>query len=231
MNLSNELKNYLNEQGCNLIGFADLRCLPKETRQNFDYGIVIALSFTKEAMRDNKNNLPQKYHDEHDPMTQRLKELAILTEQYLVDRDCKALAKITSTVVSDENWSSVLPHKTVATLSGIGWIGKCAMLVTKDFGSAIRMVVVFTNAPLECGTPVTKSLCPQNCTVCMDICPGKAPLGGLWEVGVDRDAFFNAQACRTAARSRAKTMLNIDDTMCGLCAANCPFTKHALGYE
>lgn len=126
---------------------------------------------------------------------------------------------------------SILPQKIVATLSGIGWIGKCAMLVTHEVGSALRMTVVLTNAPLKCGTPVTKSMCDPNCTICVNICPGKASLGGLWEVGVDRDEFFNAHACYSAARSRAKTLLDIDETMCGLCISNCPFTKRGIGYE
>ena len=231
MNVSNEIKLYLKYLGCNIVGFADLRCLTKEARQNFDYGVLIALSFSKEAMRDNKNGLPQKYYEELNPMTQRLKDLAKLTEQYLTDKGYKALAKITSTVVSDENFRTVLPHKTVATLSGIGWIGKCAMLVTEEVGSALRLVVVLTNAQLECGTPVTKSKCPPDCTVCVNVCPGKAPLGGLWEVGVDRDSFFDAHACHAAARTRTRELLDIDEPRCGLCVSNCPFTKNALGYE
>lgn len=230
MNISNELKLYLKGLGCNIFGFADLRCLAKEVRQNFDYGILIALSFSKEAMINNKNNSPQKYYDELNPMTKRLKNLAQLTEQYLVDKGYKALAKITSTVVSDEDFRTVLPHKTVATLAGVGWIGKCALLVTKEVGSALRMVVVLTNAPLECGTPVVKSKCSPNCTVCVDICPGKAPLGGLWEAGTDRNEFFDANACSIAAHKRGKELLDVDETLCGLCMANCPFTQRGLGY-
>ncbi|MCL1821167.1 MAG: hypothetical protein FWG36_11015, partial [Oscillospiraceae bacterium] len=60
---------------------------------------------------------------------------------------------------------------------------------------------------------------------------GKAPLGGLWEVGVDRDTFFNAHACQSAARARGKEFFGIDETMCGLCVSSCPFTKRELGYE
>jgi len=164
-------------------------------------------------------------------MIPRLQELAHLTAQTLLDKGYKAFAKVPPTVVSDDDWRTVLPYKTVATLAGIGWIGKCAMLVTKEVGSALRMTVVLTNAPLEYGTPITKSLCPPNCTACMNACPAKAPLGGLWEVGVDRDTFFNAHACRTAARARAKEMLGINETLCGLCISSCPFTMRGLGYE
>ena len=61
MNLNDKITTLLQREGCGIIGFADLRGFPKETRQNFDYGIVIALSYAKEDMLDNKLGRPQKY--------------------------------------------------------------------------------------------------------------------------------------------------------------------------
>jgi epoxyqueuosine reductase QueG len=231
MGLNNEITQLLHQEGCNIIGFADLRSFSKEVRQNFDYGILIALSYTKEAMQENKNKLPQKYYAEFTSINKRLAELATLTANLLVDKGYKALPKVQSMVVLDEDYRTVLPHKTVATLAGIGWIGKCATLVTHEVGSALRLVVVLTTALLECGTPITKSMCDPYCTICTKICPGSAPLGGLWEVGVDRGIFFNAHRCHSAARAYAKEALHIDETVCGLCISNCPFTQKGLGYE
>lgn len=229
--MNEEVTKLLRENDCNIVGFADLRCVSKEVRQNFDRGILIALSYTKEAMQENKNGLPQRYHKEWGLMNIRLRELTVMTADFLVERGYKALAKTQPTVVADEDMRTVLPHKTAATLAGVGWIGKCAMLVTDEVGSALRISVVLTDAPLDCGTPITKSKCDPNCGVCVSVCPGKAPRGGLWEVGVDRDVLFNAHDCRTAARERAKVLLDIEETLCGLCMSNCPFTKRALGYE
>ena len=234
MFLNDEIIKLMKQENCNIVGFADLRCLSKEVRQNFDYGIVIALSYSKEAMQENTNGNIQPYYNEFKPKNPRLNQLILKIEQYLVYRGYKALAKTQSMTVQDEDLRTVLPHKTVATLAGIGWIGKCAMLVTDKVGSALRISVVLTNAPLECGVPITKSKCPPNCTVCADICPGKAPLDGdvpLWESNVDRADFFDANACCTAARKRAKEMLGIGDTLCGLCMSVCPFTKRGLGYS
>ena len=231
MSLNNEIIALLKQEGCSIVGFADLRCLSKEARQNFDYGILIALSYSKEAMQDNKYGLPQRYYEEFTPINKRLPELAVQIANFLIDKGYKALAKTTPTVVQDEDYRTVLPHKTLATLAGVGWIGKCALLVTKKVGSALRLTVVLTNAPLDCGMPVTESICAPDCTICSEICPAKAPLGRLWEVGIDRDSFFNAHACRPAARNHAKVTLGIEETLCGLCISNCPFTKRGLGYE
>jgi epoxyqueuosine reductase QueG len=231
MPINNEIIELLNQENCSITGFADLRSISYEVRQGFNYGIVIALSYTKEAMQENNNEMPQKYFAELEIMNARLQELSVLTADFLISKGYKALPKIQSMVVINRNFNTVLPHKTVATLAGMGWIGKCANLVTRETGSALRLAVVLTDAMLECGVPITKSLCPPNCKICVDICPGKAPLGDLWESGIDRDEFFNALACFKAARIRAKEKLDVKGVFCGLCISNCPFTKKGIGYK
>jgi len=232
MSLNSEIIEMLKHEGCEIIGFADIRSLSDDARQGYDYGILMALSFTKEAMQENKNGFPQRYSDEHEPMDNRFVKLKKLTADFLAVKGYDVLVNTPASIVDDDALRSMLPQKTLATLAGIGWIGKCALLVTNEFGSALRLTAVLTNAPIDCGTPVTKSKCDPKCTVCVDICPGKAPSGNLWETGVDRDSFFNAHACHDAARARAKALLNMDnEARCGLCISNCPFTKRGLGYE
>ena len=231
MRLNDEIVALLKEEGCSIVGFADLRCLPEEARLSFGKGILIALPFTREAMLENMNGLPRRYLAEHDPMTRQLQYLKKITVNFLKARGYEATGDTPASVIDYDALRSPLPQKTVATLAGIGWIGKNAMLVTEEAGSAVRMTVALTNAPLACGTPVTKSRCAPGCTACAEICPGKAPLGGLWEAGVDRDSFFDAHVCQAAARARAKALLGCGEAMCGLCVSNCPFTKRGLGYS
>jgi epoxyqueuosine reductase QueG len=230
MRLNEEIIELLEKENCHIVGFADLHELSSEVRQNFAYGIVFALSYSKEAMKNNMNGDMQKYHEEWKAINQRLNELALMTERYLVKRGFKAWAKIPSTVIEDQDLRTVLPHKTVATIAGLGWIGRCAMLVTPQVGSALRLAVVLTNAPLDCGIPVIRSMCLPNCRVCAEICPEKAPLGIAWEAGLDRDDFFDAHSCREAAHARALEKLSIEGTICGQCMSNCPFTRQGLGY-
>jgi len=230
MSLNHEIINLITQECDAIVGFADLRCLPDEARLGYGCGILIALPFTREAMRENLRGLPQRYYDEHEPMNlqfRRLKELAV---QFLRSRGYEATANTPASVIDERTLRSPLPQKTVATLAGVGWIGKCAMLVTHEYGCAVRLTVVLTNAPLDCGVPITQSLCPPECNVCTDICPGKAPLGGLWELSAKRESFFDAHACQTAARARGKAMLGVEQCLCGLCASSCPFTKRGLWY-
>ena len=73
------------------------------------------------------------------------------------------------------NLGTPLPHKTVATRAGLGWIGKCALLVTKQFGSAIRLTSVLTDVYICCDTALARSksigIETTICGRCIAVCP------------------------------------------------------------
>lgn len=229
--LNNEVIEFAKENGCGIIGFADLTKMPYTANLGFKYGIVYALAFSKEAMLENNENKPQRYWDEHAPMSKTLAKLKNYTAELLMKKGYATEANTPAADIEERTLRAALSQKAVATMAGIGWIGKNAMLVTKEAGSAIRLTTVLTNAPIDCGTPITTSKCPVECMACTKICPGKAPSGNNWSVETDRDEFFNAHACYTAGRKRAKELLDIEITCCGLCISACPFTKKALGYK
>ena len=74
-------------------------------------------------------------------------------------------------------------------MAGMGWIGKCALLITPEFGSAVRLTTILTDAPLTTAKPVTESACGE-CQECVDICPGAACTGHHWKQGLRREDFW-----------------------------------------
>ncbi len=108
-------------------------------------------------------------------------------------------------------------------MAGIGWIGKCALLITKEYGAAIRISSVLTDAVLDAGHPVTASKC-GGCMLCADACPASAVSGKEWDIHTDRDVFFNAHACRITARELSRA-IGIDASLCGMCMYICPWTQ------
>jgi epoxyqueuosine reductase QueG len=123
-----------------------------------------------------------------------------------------------------------LPHKTVASRAGIGWIGKCALLVTARYGSMIRLSSILTNAPFDGSEPIDESKC-GGCGACVFACPAGAVSGELWRAGVEREVFFDAVKCRKTAKERAALGFGGNATICGKCIEVCPYTRSYLNEE
>ncbi|HQT97921.1 MAG TPA: 4Fe-4S binding protein [Thermodesulfobacteriota bacterium] len=61
--------------------------------------------------------------------------------------------------------------------AGIGSYGENGLLVTREFGSAIRISGVLTSADLEADSPLSEDAC-DHCMRCVEACPSGALAGG-----------------------------------------------------
>jgi epoxyqueuosine reductase len=120
-----------------------------------------------------------------------------------------------------EDWgdAGVFAHKTAATQAGLGWIGKTALFVSAQYGPAVRLTTVFTDAPLAAGRPVAESRCGR-CRICVDACPMGAGRDVLWTAGMPRDTLYHEKRCEEITW----THLEWDGT-CAVCQAVCPYTR------
>ena len=105
-------------------------------------------------------------------MNAQLDRMAEEGEGWLRSLGYRAEARTVGKLLGEEtpDFRTRLPHKTAATRAGLGWIGKCALLVTEQYGSGIRLSTILTDAPLEVGVPVEASRC-GGCTACQSVCP------------------------------------------------------------
>jgi epoxyqueuosine reductase QueG len=148
----------------------------------------------------------------------------------LISQGYKAVAlKPTVKQVDLTKTDAHLPHKTVATKAGFGWIGKSALLITKRYGAAVRLASVLTDADLDTAEPVEQSMC-GDCRECADHCPAKAIKGNNWQLGCSRDSIYDAFACCETATKLAKK-IGIQPTICGICINVCPWTQKYISHE
>ncbi|MBL4938509.1 epoxyqueuosine reductase [Clostridium sp. YIM B02515] len=116
---------------------------------------------------------------------------------------------MTNGLYDEATKTTPLPHKAIALLSGLGWIGKDNLLVTEEYGSAFCMCTVLTNAQLPTeNKPILTSSCGE-CTVCKDICPAGVIHGCTWNRNVHRDLILDVYNC----------------IGCLKCLANCTWTQ------
>ena len=224
MSFSIELKELLLQNGATEVGFAEIsEFTPKPNLTN---GIVFFITYPKNIIRKMQNAPTQEYVDELISLNSRLDALGMKCEKFLIENGYKAYAQTRERLGKDfgENNSFELPHKTIATRAGLGWIGKSALFTTTEYGSALRISSVLTNAPLPVGKPILKSKCGK-CMECMDACFGGAISGKEWNYKLQRNEFYDDKKCEKYALKISYENLGKADTVCGKCIFACPHTQ------
>ena len=225
--LAEELESQLVELGATFIAVAALDLLPQDLRGGFPRGVLIGRALDPEIVAGITHGPTPGYLAEYTRVNSLLDKLAADCASFLEERGHRALAGKASAHIPDRTkLATELPHKTVATLSGAGWIGRCALLVTRQWGSAVRINTVLTDAPLPAGEPVEESHC-GDCDCCVIACPAGAPRGQEWSQGMEREEIYDALACRDCA-SRLSLAIGSERSICGICIAACPHTTAYL---
>lgn len=229
--LTLKLKEILFQNGADLVGVGDLTQLPGQQRCGLPFGISVAVKYPKEIIKGISNLPTPEYKQWYDRLNERLDKLVSIGAAFLEQNGYHAVAKSRAQVGRyDDCCTTLLPHKTVATRAGLGWIGKCALLVTEEYGSMVRLSSLLTDAPLMAAEPINRSRC-GNCTACQNACPAGAIHGVIWEPEIQRDALFDYQECRKAAQARSQQGFGRAEDLCGKCIEVCPYTRRYLNGE
>lgn len=217
------VSGFLMDRGVAIDGFADLSPIPTEDRYGFPRSISFAFPIAKEILERIKSGPTIDYFNEYNRLNELLAKTAKELEAFIASLGYNALAIDDDTRQYDTTaLITLLPHKTSATLSGLGWIGKCDLLITEEFGAGIRLGTVLTDLPLKTGTPTIESAC-GDCRVCFELCPAKAIVGKNWKLGMKREDLYDAFACQKMAK-QLSVAIGANHSICGICIANCPRT-------
>ncbi|WFN34546.1 epoxyqueuosine reductase [Methanogenium sp. S4BF] len=225
--LTTEISGMLLEQNASLVGVADLGDDNLSPVSTLPKAVIFGIALNPEIVASLRDSPSAAYVGEYTGVNGLLASLGARVAAALEDAGYRSFCVAPTTGDFDkETLSAVFPHKTAATRAGLGWVGKCALLVTREYGSAIRFATVLTDAPLIPGTPVTRSFCGE-CTECRTVCPADAPSGREWYPGLARDDFWDARACYAEAQRVADAM-GFAHPVCGRCIAACPWTQRYL---
>ncbi len=222
--IKNELSKYLESLGASLVGFADLSNVDTSSFNNMNYGIAFGIKIGSEIIEAITEGPTKEYYEEYNQLNKDLDNIVISCVKYIEGQGYNAIGQTSTYVTSDNKLITPLPHKTVATRAGLGWIGKNALLITHKYGSAIRISSVITNMPLLTDIPINESKC-GTCTNCVDTCPASAIKGTLWNFASTRDELIDPFKCRKKARELSNAKIGIEVSLCGKCIEVCPFTK------
>ncbi len=219
------LEKMLLKNGASKVGFSDISSVAELNRAELPSAVTIMVALNKDVVRSIQGAPTRLYFEEYERVNALLSILGTMCADFLRDAGFEAKALPTTLVEVDKHLETDFPHKTGAILAGLGWIGKCALLITKEFGSVVRLTSVFTDMPVQNGEMMV-SLCGR-CMQCTQACPGGAVKGKKWEYGDARDELYDAMACQAAAREQGEK-IGVKNTICGVCMASCPWTKWYL---
>ena len=228
MKITNQLYDYLHDCGAALVGFADMSV---DKSLIYPRAVSVAIPVPSDIVRSLKIAPNKAYYDTYNEMNDRLNRIVTNGAEYLIDKGYNAIAMTTDVVKIDrDEWISNFPHKTVATRAGLGWIGKNCLLITRQYGGAVRLSSILTDAPLQTADAITKSGC-GSCTLCVKCCPAEALSGTLWEEGMERGKLFDEQKCYQKQVQIMTEQTGIKEDLCGKCFAVCAFTQKYIGSE
>lgn len=120
--------------------------------------------------------------------------------------------------------SAPVLEKSWASRSGLGWVGKNGIFITKQNGSFFFIATLITDLPLLYDDPFAKDYC-GSCTKCMDACPTGA---------IMPDKVINASKCISYFTIELKEMLIPDEMKgtfhnwafgCDICQDVCPWNR------
>lgn len=129
--MNKEVENELKKSRVDFVHFVDISKLTNKQNRGLPCAILIGIAINPKFVKDVFNNPDYKpvLEDEYVKTENRVGEVTDELAEFLVSKGYKALSQSDAGLLAEgvfnfETKESVLPHKTVAQLSGLGWIGK-----------------------------------------------------------------------------------------------------------
>lgn len=222
MTLEQRIRSECRCRNADFIHFVDISRLAKYQHRRFSRAVLIGMILSPdylETINDRPDYVEQMKADgttDRDEFNCKEKETDLLADFVAEMIEAEGHTACSQSerhleelgIYDAEKRTTPLPHKTIAGLAGLGWIGRHNLLVTPEYGSAISMCTVLTDAPLT--TSFRTPIDPQcgYCTICRDICQAGAITGRDWRLGSPRHDRVDVNRCTTCLR----------------CLAACPWT-------
>lgn len=211
------LKDYLIGEGISKVGFTKVNL---SEFPSLDYGIALVLKLPRQAIQllldDDFMRYWKIFHNQIDILT----DIALKAESLIKDNGYDAFALTMQRNECDmEKLLSKLPYKTLATTSGLGWVGRSALFVCEEYGSAVALSGILTDMPLDVGQPITDSYC-DDCEECQKACPVDAINPKKWNSRLNRSDIIDIEACSEYVIDQFKSGLG-----CSKCLSNCRLTQ------
>lgn len=211
-----ELKEYSQKLETDLFGVADISSvkadfmLARELLEKLDRAVCLGVGLSCATLEEIHTQPTKIYFHHYRTLNAFLDQAALRMVNFIQRKGFSALAIPASQIVDWQAQKAHLSHKKIATLAGLGWIGRNNLLVNKKLGSQLRLVTILTDMPLVADNP-SKDAC-GDCRRCLDSCPAKAIK--------ENPADFDHLGCFEKLKEFQKQRI-VDQYICGVCVNVC----------
>lgn len=217
------------ESGSALVGFADLSPLKGMLAGDpgafeFPNAVTFAVEIPKEAARASLEKPSEEMRSAYKMCNRKLKEAGERISQLLAAEGYKARFIDPAQRVNPEKLLGPISQKAIASLSGMGWIGKNGLLITEEFGPRQRVGAVLTDMPVNRQAKLIDNKCGE-CTACIDRCAMKVLKNADFKHHPEsRDLVIDWAKCGVY---EAKLIGDGSrpEKACGRCVSVCPFSR------
>ena len=211
------LKTLAQNLGADIVGFCQL---PTPV-QGFSYAVSLGVKLTDAVLKTIDTAPSFVYFQHYRTANTLLDTIAFRVARELEKAGFSALPVAASQSLGKNNpYHGVIPHKTVASLSGLGFVGKSGLFLSPEFGSKVRLATILTDMPLQSELPVIENGC-GDCERCKKACPAGAIYGETPKMDGTRN--FDAEKCSRYMKDHFQDIGR--GSVCGVCIRVCPKNK------
>ncbi len=211
------IKNLAISLGADVVGFCQL----STPIEGLPYAVSLGVKLS-DAVLKTINGAPSFVYFQHYRTANALLDLISFRIAREIEKQGYLALPIAASQSLGKNnpYQGVLPHKTAAVLSGLGFVGKSGLFLSTEYGSKVRLATVITDMPLVSELPVIENGC-GDCTLCMRACPAGAIYGTLPTTDGERN--FDAEKCSRYMKEHFQDIGR--GSVCGVCMQVCPKNK------
>lgn len=223
--MQNEIKNLAISLGADTVGFCKLSDENVFTQNlqlsGLSYGVSIGVKLSDAILKTIEKAPSFAYFQHYRTANTLLDTVAFRVASFIEKQGYLALPVAASQSQGKQNpYEGLIPHKTIAVLSGLGFVGKSGLFISPTYGSKLRLATVLTNMPLTEFNNVIQNAC-GTCTACRDACPAGAIFGELPKTDGQRN--FDEQKCSHYMKEHFQDIGR--GSVCGVCIKVCPYNK------
>jgi len=220
MNISEELKQHLLNEGASDVGFAYI----DNSDTGFNYAVSICVRLSDSIINEIGEEPTHTYFNHYRSVNAFIDRLLLCTGLFLQKKGYEYITVAASQSINKDGWDykGRYSHKEAARKAGLGTIGKSSLFIHKDFGPNVRLGTVFTNCELEVAEPLEECICGE-CDICVRSCPANAITGRSWDKTTEREDMFRPELCSQYMKTHFKDIGR--GAVCGICIKSCSKRK------